>query len=291
MLHRKHRLLSALRRKGEFSAQLGLAVAEAPLAELEILQPAAIPGLEADRPPDSAGDQTRTPVPAVVKTRLAGVHVDLDVGLVVVGIGGQPERGRLPFGQVFGKDGTEANLELVGTPDKPGFDVRSPDTKHIIGVQYLVAVEEHTGVGIEPFADQLDFLPREQLLRRYEPGAVEPIPFADPLHEFFVDAVMGIGNEVMAHEIGVDAPRHFRIQPGGLVAVRTERPVGMKLVGQDLCQSGGGHQRNHQECPSQCFHISFHHPLRSRARLRLISSLRWATQAAERRGSGGVLRT
>ena len=54
-------------------------------------------------------------------------------------------------------------------------------------------------------------------------GAVFPCLLADPLHGILVGGVEGVGNEVVCHEVGMDAPRHL----GGVpLVVVFKLPVG-----------------------------------------------------------------
>jgi len=136
------------------------------------------------------------------------------------------------------------NLQPVFALDQPGFDVYAPGSEHVVGFENLLAVEEDAGIGVKSFADQLDPLSRQQLFIRREPGAIEPIPFADPLHELFIDAVVGIRDKIVPHQVGMDAPGHFRFEPGGLVPVRAEGPAGVELMYHNLGQGGRSHQND-----------------------------------------------
>ena len=169
-----------------------------------------VPSLQKDRTPDAAGNEPRSPIPAILIRRFASVRTRF---LALIISGRKFVIHLCHDGQNFINRRTEAYSECVRTRFRKTFCVRAPGPKHVVGTNQGFVVEEHVGIGIQAFKDQLQICLLKHLTCDVECSLIFPIGLAYPLQLFFVVAIEGIFDQLVIKEVSVYAPGDARGVP------------------------------------------------------------------------------
>ena len=154
-----------------------------------------------DLPPDTAGDEARSPVP----TEVAGLFAQPAGALQTLHLepAGQAIR-LLTLAHLLGCR-SEADLDAVLPHRELSLDVELPGAVHVVGPCHQLAVDADGGQGVESVTTQQHPVGFEQGGTDPEVPPIAPVRLADPLQVFLVLAEERIFDRPQGQEIGVYA--------------------------------------------------------------------------------------
>lgn len=153
---------------------------------------------------------------------------------------------RVVFGQVDLDRRVEIDFQHVFAGTEQPFDLRAPAAEHVVGREHLFVVEVNVGIGVEPFEDQFDPFPGEQVGVGPEMRFVDPVFLVYPLYAALVEAEIGVFDDPVGHQVGV----HRAGDRGRIPVVEprlTELPVVVQVLADGVCGSGEGHAERHND--------------------------------------------
>ena len=247
------------------------------LRDVEVGNARGVPGFQASRAPDAAGDEARSPIPAIFEGGFAEVGFLGDVGLLSPFIRGGNFGG--------GLDGRRENdVKLVRARLQERLHGDAPLAEHIVGGEDELVVQIDFGIGVEALEDKINILAAEQIGRRLEGGAIFPVGILNPLELGFVVAIVGIGDEVVVKQVKVDAAGNLRGTPDRVFGCSgggelTEFPARIErndlLLERSLGESENGKEEHEQQSKTEA--IKAHVGLRSMAREPWLKGQSWRT--------------
>ncbi len=157
-------------------------------------------------------------------------------------------RHRLHPGQQLRDRRSQHDAQLVAGFAQPALHRHAPGAEEVVRVQDLLAVEEDLGEGVEAFEHEVVARVVEHLARRRERRAVFPVGQADPLQARFGRADVGIRDQAMRQQVGVDGAGDARQAPGRGFRMRSRLRVAgdqaeFPAIGKRLHVRGTGRKR------------------------------------------------
>ena len=172
-------------------------------------EPGVVPNIELDGLPDAAGNEARSPVPAVFVGRLAEIRFRRGVDL------GLP---RILSGNLdaFANGRRKDDAELVSSGLKERLNVRTPLAERVVSSEDELVVQIDLGGTVETLEDQIDVTTFQGVRCGLEGAAVFPTGVFDPLERGFVGAIEGVGDKLVVQQVGVNDTGDLRRVPGRL---------------------------------------------------------------------------
>ena len=251
--------------RGDFdlSGKVGNFSGDVELRDVEVGDAGGVPGFQSSGAPDAAGDEARSPIPAILEGGLAEISFLCDVGLLPPFI-----RSGNFGGSLDGRRKDDVKLVCARFQERLHRD--APLAEHVVGGEDELVVQIDFGIGVEALEDEINIFAGKQISRGLERGAIFPVGILDPLELGFVVAIVGIGDQIVVKQVQVDATGNLRGTPNrifrrGAARELAEFPTGIEwkdlLLGRGLRESKNGKEQSEQRDKTEA--IEAHIELRS----------------------------
>ena len=209
-----------------------------------ITHPCISPAFETDRSPNARSHKTRTPVPTIMVTCLAGEYAHSLVEqspvlrLVIDSLVGVWQC--LQLLKPYPCRRVEMHHELIVLLLEQVFHSHSPSAEHVVRLQDKAVIEVDIGIGVETFEHKVYVAGCPYVFSHIETCPVDPVLLVHPLDTSFVQAHIRVINQAVRHKIGMDRAGHLCRIPV-VVSLLAELPFPVKGLSAHIRSGELGH--------------------------------------------------